>query len=248
MKKARTAYILGLGKSGLAALEYLQKQGFSVIGIDANAAALKQTLNLSALVGENEVKELDSTALFVKSPGIAWEHPLVKLALQNKLEITSEIELGLDELYKRGKKLYAITGSNGKTTTTTLVAHILNQAGKKATPCGNVGLPLLSCLDRDSDIYVVELSSYQIEQLKHPTFSGGVILNISPNHQDRYQSFESYQAAKFRLVELLLPEAQLFWAINSYLLKSSLPRPALWFSSKIMKCLCALKLLDMRRG
>ncbi len=206
----KRAYILGYGKSGQAAAAYLAKEGHPITIIDKRAREIREKEALECLE-EGEIGSFERGALFVKSPGIGWHHSLVIKAQEEGLELTSEIELGLLALFAKGKRLYAITGSNGKTTTTLLTAHILQASGMRAEPCGNVGIPILSCLDSEADIFIVELSSYQIEQLSKAVFSGAVILNISPNHLDHYEDLEAYKRAKFRLKELTLSGAPIFY-------------------------------------
>ena len=203
--------VLGLGISGKSALKYLSEQGKRVVGVDKNASKLKLEpfFQNYTLLGEEEV-HLSNFDCLVKSPGIPWEHPLVKEALDLGISVTSEMELALNVLQNKGKKLFAITGSNGKTTTTLLTTHILNVCGKKALACGNVGIPLLSEVNSDIDFFVVELSSFQLETLESKVFDAGCILNITPNHLDRYVNFDAYAKTKFRLQHCLKPEGKLF--------------------------------------
>lgn len=193
MKKA---LILGLGISGKSVIPYLKKLNYSIIEVDKHNENDPELLSY-----------IDEIDFLVKSPGISWSHPLVKKA---KGKVTSEVQLALQELKKSSKRIFVITGSNGKTTTTMLTAHILNHCGKKAVACGNIGLPLMTCIDMDAEILVGELSSYQTEDLEVKAIDIGVVLNITPNHLDRYDSFESYAKSKLHLAHALKEEGVFF--------------------------------------
>lgn len=203
MKKK--ALVLGMGVSGKSACDYLQKQGFDVVGVDKKISDYKTF----KVVDEEKALELDCD-LLVKSPGIAFSHPVAKKAQESGIKIVSDIDLGLAELYKKGKTLFAITGSNGKTTTTLLINHILNFAGMGSKAVGNIGHAILAELECEEKYLCVELSSYQLETYDQEVFTAGTILNITPNHLDRYDSFMDYAKAKFRLQDGLTKEGKLF--------------------------------------
>ena len=139
--------------------------------------------------------------LIVISPGISISHPLVEQALLRNIEVIAEVELAL-RFCKN--KVLAITGTNGKTTTTKLVEHILNKSSKKAVALGNVGKSFCSFLPFIKDeIIVLELSSFQLETMKFPTLEAASILNISHDHLDRYESFEDYAYEKCKIIRFL---------------------------------------------
>lgn len=211
MKKKNIVF-LGLGISGRVALSYFQKQGHTLIGVDKQKPILEKELSLPIFDEQEALHTIawDSIDLLVKSPGIAWTHPLCLVAKKHFIPITSEIEIALLALQHKNKKLFAITGSNGKTTTALLTTHILNSLGINSLCVGNVGVPLLSCIDHQADVFIIELSSYQIEQLQGAVLDGGVILNITPNHGERYSSFEAYAHAKLRLRQLIKKEGGFF--------------------------------------
>ncbi|NGX54624.1 MAG: UDP-N-acetylmuramoylalanine--D-glutamate ligase [Chlamydiae bacterium] len=198
--------VLGLGKSGQSVAAYLTRTGAEVIGVDRRAAELRPHLSFS--VHEDVV--CDGIDWVVKSPGIPAEHPWVLEAQERGLEVMGEMALACRLLQARSKTLLAITGSNGKTTTTLLTTHFLRHLGKKAIAVGNIGTPLISMIDHDAEIFVVELSSFQLEDLALPVFDAAIILNITPNHLDRYPSFEAYATAKLRLQHCLKPEGRLY--------------------------------------
>ncbi|MCL1902684.1 MAG: UDP-N-acetylmuramoyl-L-alanine--D-glutamate ligase [Alphaproteobacteria bacterium] len=194
------AAIIGLGKSGIAARRILSaRDGVTDFTLfDDN--------------GERPVSEFtDTFDITVISPGI----PPAKIINRPK-KFTSEIELGLNNL-PDGARVIAITGTDGKSTTTTLTAQILKEAGHPAVACGNFGYPLADAvLDHGAGtIFVVELSSYQLDLLPaHPYFDAACILNIAPDHLDRYGTFENYAASKYRIKQMLKPGAKFFDADN----------------------------------
>lgn len=176
--------IIGLGISGRAVRAFCEKRGDTVSVYDDALAP--------------DPVPLEGINLAIKSPGIAFSHPFVQAVQKREIPLIGEIDLALKEI--QGKTLYAVTGSNGKTTTVLLATHLLNMAGKKAAAVGNVGTPLISQIDADVEIFVVELSSFQLESITPaPYFDAGVLLNLTPNHLDRHKTFEAYAKAKLRL-------------------------------------------------
>lgn len=214
--------VLGLGVSGRAAAEFLLEQNNSVLGVDSD----RELLNTNEELGDLETKGLhyqydsdflnwDEIAQLVVSPGISPKHPIYQGALERDVPITGEAELALPHF---DKPLVAVTGTNGKTTVTLLVEHILNTAGIKAKALGNVGTPLCSYLLNPSldEVFVVELSSYQLETMRSPVFDAAVLLNITPDHLDRYANMQEYAKAKLRLQFLLKASAAFFVQADAY--------------------------------
>lgn len=204
--------ILGLGVSGRSVLRYLRECNCQVIGIDKRAREFENDPFFAniPLYSEEQTIVYSEISAIVKSPGIAWGHPVLKEAIARNIPITSEMEIACQALQKRKKTLFAITGSNGKTTTTLLTTHLLIQNGLKAVAVGNVGRPLLSEIDSDHDFFIVELSSFHLETLHLPLFDAACLLNISNNHLDRYDSLEHYAKTKFQMLRCLKKEAKLF--------------------------------------
>lgn len=208
--------ILGLGLSGRSAAYFLMQQGAVVTGVDQNENLLNSHHEILVLkqaglkthvdLPTQQVQEFD---LIVVSPGIPQTHPLYHAAIQANCEVIGEIELGLRSVKN---PIIGITGTNGKTTVTLLVTHILNQSGKPAKALGNVGVPLTKELltINPEDVIVLELSSYQLETLFQPVLSVGVILNITPDHLDRYGQMEAYAKAKFYMERCLKPGRPLY--------------------------------------
>lgn len=197
------ALVIGLGISGTSAAQFLLKKGFSVTGVDKQP---KQIAGIDVRLDSDSIRVGDFD-LVILSPGIPQTHPLIEQALKLGIETIGEAELALR--YLPGKKL-GITGTNGKTTVTLLTTHILNEMGTKARAVGNVGDPLTSQMDDPAEVFVVELSSYQLETMSSRVLDRAVILNITPDHLDRYSSMEEYANAKFRIKNCLKENGELF--------------------------------------
>ena len=212
------ALIIGLGVSGKASAELLLSKGFSVTAADRRFDALKNEPRSQELIqrGLNVISDtaeisLSPFSLVVVSPGIVPSHPLLQKAKIAGIELLGEIELALRHLPNRC--ILGVTGTNGKTTTVLLTAHILNAFGFKAAAVGNVGAALSGyALSPDKDeILVVELSSFQLETLSlKPWFNAAAILNITPNHLNRHASMEEYREAKLRIGRCLKPGGKIF--------------------------------------
>ena len=183
------AAIIGYGKSGAAALRLLKLKGYEVVEIfdDKN----ENYKNISEY--KDEYDEV------VVSPGIDMSK------YENiKGNITSEIELSYNYMNKDAK-IIGITGTNGKSTTTFITAQILNNAGVKACACGNIGYAFGDAvIDKaDTQVYVIELSSFQIELLKRFKAVAGCIINVTQDHLDRYVTMEKYYEAKLKLLDFI---------------------------------------------
>lgn len=207
--------VIGLGVSGKSAALFLKKQGAHVIGVDRDYTILEDSPEFDGLhamgiecFSENCLLDIKSFNLVVVSPGVPKTHSLYQAALKAGIEVIGEIELAFRSL---NKTILGVTGTNGKTTVTLLVEHVLNHWGKKAKALGNVGVPLTEALGEDDyEIAVVELSSFQLETLRSPVVDRGVILNITPDHLDRYSSFEEYAKAKIRMQSFLKEGGELY--------------------------------------
>lgn len=196
---------MGAARSGIACTRFLQARGATVALNDrkslaewsAEALALK-TDGIALLPGEAPGWLLDQIDLLVISPGVPTRAIPIRYAERAGAEVIGEVELAYRFLQGR---IVAITGSNGKTTTTSLVGQLLKEAGLKVQVGGNIGRPLISMVESSSPDgwTVAELSSFQLETIKdfHPTVA--MVLNVTPNHMDRYDSFNDYAAAKHRI-------------------------------------------------
>ncbi|MDD2376944.1 MAG: UDP-N-acetylmuramoyl-L-alanine--D-glutamate ligase [Clostridia bacterium] len=191
--------VIGIGVSNIPAIEYLNSLGAVITACDkkiklGDECSKLFDLNLSFNLGENYLSDLTSYDYILRSPGIKPFTKELEEAKDKGVQIISEIEL-LVSLCPC--KIIGITGSDGKTTTTTLVSKFLKEAGFNVYLGGNIGIPLFSKLDKinKNDIVVVELSSFQLMSMKEsPTIS--CITNISPNHLDYHRSFEEYVLSK----------------------------------------------------
>ncbi len=203
--KGKKVLVVGLGKSGLAAALFLRRRGAQVTVSDVRSAEafakdipalLDEGINVEA--GGHGLLTFRRQDLIVVSPGVPLETPELVQAQSFGLPIIGELELAARFL--KGKTI-AITGSNGKTTTTTLVGEILKESGKPTLVGGNIGVPVVALIEESTDDTwsVLEVSSFQLESTQefHPAIA--VILNITPDHLDRHGSFENYALAKERI-------------------------------------------------
>ncbi|MBI5272441.1 MAG: UDP-N-acetylmuramoyl-L-alanine--D-glutamate ligase [Chlamydiia bacterium] len=189
-----------------SALLLLQKKN-RVKAADRKALALREESEIQKLlhlglelVTDNSDLSLQKISLIVLSPGIERSHPLVQKGVREGIEIVGEVELALRFL--PDMRMFGITGSNGKTTTVLLTAHILNGAGIPAVALGNVGtaLSLYAANPHPQDTLVIELSSFQLETMHTLNrFDVGIVLNLTPNHLNRHASMQEYAEAKLRL-------------------------------------------------
>ncbi len=208
--------ILGGGESGVGAAILGKDKGMDVFLSDSGTLAPKYADILRAENipfeegGHTEALILNADEV-VKSPGIPPTAPLVEKLAAQGTPIISEIELA--GRYTRSK-MVCITGSNGKTTTTTLITHILTSGGVDASPAGNVGRSLAYQVAREPhDVYVVELSSFQLENMYDFKANIAVLLNITPDHLDRYDfEMQNYINAKFRIIRnMTADDVFIYW-------------------------------------
>ncbi len=195
---SRRALVVGLGRSGRAAATLLARRGWRVVAVDGAAVDAPELVEAGVEVRAPWSEPVEGVDLVVKSPGVPGAAPPVAAARAAGAPVWSEIELAAREL---PNPLLAVTGTNGKTTTTELTAHLLRAAGLEAHACGNQGTPLAGLVDRvDPRAWlVVECSSFQLEDVHtfHP--AGAVLLNLAPDHLDRHGDEAAYLAAKLRV-------------------------------------------------
>lgn len=220
--------ILGAGESGAGAAVLAKKEGFDVFVSDMSEikTRYKSMLNEYGIVWE-EKQHTESLILnadeVIKSPGIPDKAPIIKKLLAQKTSIISEIEFA--GRYTNAKMI-CITGSNGKTTTTMLVYHILKNAGLKVGLAGNVGNSLAFQVATASfDYYVVELSSFQLDGMTEFKADIAILLNITPDHLDRYDyNFQNYVDSKFKITQNQTEQdAFIFWE-NDPVIKAELEK------------------------
>jgi len=192
--------IIGAAKSGVAAANFLAKRGEEVILADSKVdPALPYELDprVEKAFGRDDVALLDGVDEIVVSPGVPLGIPLLVEAGKHSMPVIGEIELAYRHLTGT---VIAITGSNGKSTTTSLIGEILRVAGREPIVAGNIGEPLIASLDFERPrMYVLELSSFQLEAIDKFRANIAVLLNITPDHMDRYTNFDAYAAAKQRV-------------------------------------------------
>ncbi len=204
--KGRKSLVLGAGKSGVASAKFLAESGAVVALHDKKpvdewseaARSLKESHNVGLMSDQIPSWLLDQIDLIVISPGVPTNTIPVRYVDRKDGEVIGEVELAYR--FMKGR-IVGITGSNGKTTTTTLIGELLKNAGIKTQIGGNIGTPLLSLAESSDDKTwtVVELSSFQLETIKDFRPHVAICLNVTPNHLDRYDSFTDYAAAKHRI-------------------------------------------------
>jgi UDP-N-acetylmuramoylalanine--D-glutamate ligase len=200
--------VYGLARSGIATAKALLASGARVTAWDAKEEARRKAPPTAEIrnLDEADLSEFDS---LVVTPGLPLNrHPIARRAREAGVQIIGDIELfarAQPELPPH--KVVGITGTNGKSTTTALVHHILKTAGLPTTMGGNIGLPILAQDPLpEGGVYVLELSSYQIDLTQSLDCDVAVLLNITPDHLDRYESFEAYAASKNRLLDMQSPD------------------------------------------
>ncbi len=202
----KTVAVFGLGKSGLLSVAALVKGGAEVIAFDDDAKKVEQAKAAGFATQNLNDADWSKIAALVLAPGVPLTHPsphwTAQLAGKAGVEIIGDVELFCRErqVYGRDCPLIAITGTNGKSTTTALTAHLLKSAGRDVQMGGNIGVPVLDLEPfAPGRIYVLEVSSYQIDLAPslHPTV--GILLNVTEDHLDRHGSMDNYAAIKVLL-------------------------------------------------
>ena len=205
--KGKRVLVVGLGKSGIASALFLADHGARVAVSDTKSEEelhheIPQLLDRGIVVeaGYHNERTFKEQELIVISPGVPSDVPQLEQARQAGIPVIGEVELAAR--YLKGQ-IVAITGSNGKTTTTTLTGEIIAAGGKKTLVGGNIGTPAISFVETATDDtwIVLEVSSFQLETIEtfHPKIA--VVLNLTPDHLDRHHTFENYAAAKARIFE-----------------------------------------------
>ncbi|HEU4680725.1 MAG TPA: UDP-N-acetylmuramoyl-L-alanine--D-glutamate ligase [Gemmatimonadales bacterium] len=216
----REVAVVGLGKSGVSATLLLRSLGVPVYASDsgsgANFDAWAETLRKAGAqvdVGGHNLDRIARAAAVVVAPGVPPGVPALQAACRAGLDVHAEVDIGF--LALRGTRCIGITGTNGKTTTTALIAHVLNSAGLRAETAGNIGRPLCD-VARSSDPpdwLALELSSFQLHDSPNLRPAMGVLTNLAPNHLDRYATLDEYYSDKALLFRN--GEPQSFWVTNA---------------------------------
>jgi UDP-N-acetylmuramoylalanine--D-glutamate ligase len=199
-----TVAVVGLGKSGVAATRLLAREDVRVYASDGSdhpyaGAAAAELLGLPGVeveLGRHDLAKIRAAAGVVVSPGVPPDAPPLTAAREAGVEIVSELDLGFRALTQT--RSIAVTGTNGKTTTTALVAHLLNVAGLRAAAAGNIGRPLADIAVAGDRYHwlAVEVSSFQLHDSPHFAPEIGIVTNLAPDHLDRYPSVDAYYADK----------------------------------------------------
>ena len=197
------AVIVGLGKTGLSCFRYLSNQGLNVAITDSREEP-PELLELraefesaSVYLGQINEQVLLASDQIILSPGVSLDNKSIKLSIENNIPVFGDIELFCQ---KAQAPIIAVSGSNGKSTVTTIVAEMTRLAGLKTYVGGNIGIPALDLLsDSTPDLYVLELSSFQLETTYSLNAHASVVLNVSPDHMDRYSSLKDYANTKKRI-------------------------------------------------
>lgn len=200
--------IIGFGKSGKSLLQFFTaKEAQTLIYDDRQVSeADKECCPIYHQIDDIPFDKID---LIACSPGVPPTHPVLLKAQKYGIPIRGEIQIGLDDLKNT---TIGITGTNGKSTLTSLIAHILNHANVTAKAVGNIGVPITSLQNEglSNEVLVIELSSYQIDTLEKKCLDFGLILNITPDHLNRYHTFSNYANAKLRLKNFIKEKNQFF--------------------------------------
>ncbi|MFM1911683.1 MAG: UDP-N-acetylmuramoyl-L-alanine:D-glutamate ligase [Pseudomonadota bacterium] len=203
--KDKQVLVLGLGDTGLSALRWLHRQGARLSVADTRetppgVATLQAELpSVKLHTGAFTEAVFNDAEIIVISPGVPMAEPMVQDAVKRGVPVVGDVEL-FAQYKPAGAKVIAITGANGKSTVTTLVGEMCKAAGLKTVVAGNIGLPVLDTLNGDlTDVYVLELSSFQLETTSSLNADAATVLNISEDHMDRYDGLDDYAQAKARV-------------------------------------------------
>ena len=201
--RGESVLVIGTKRSGLGAIELLLKQGARVRAMDAQPLPPEEQARFDALgvpVAIQSGENMGNARLIVLSPAVPWDLPMLDEARRRGIRVIGEVELAASFLQG---PVIGITGSNGKTTTTALIGHLLKECGIPAQVGGNIGtaVTLLIGTSRPEQWNVLELSSFQLEATDQFRAGIGVCLNVTPDHLDRHHTFEAYASAKGRLFE-----------------------------------------------
>lgn len=217
--REREVAVIGLARSGRAVAILLKKHGYNVYASDVasspetgRCAGELRALGIDVDVGRHDLDRLERAGLVVTSPGVPPSARPLAFARENGIPVASEVEVALN--FIDGPRIIAVTGTNGKTTTTALIAHLLRGLDTEAIEAGNIGTPLSEIANRDQQPQWIslEMSSFQLHDTPSLKPVVGVLTNLSPDHLDRYANVEEYYADKARL--FANADGNSVWVIN----------------------------------
>lgn len=191
--------IVGLGVTGLSVVRFLHKQQKNIVVVDSrNEPPGLQELekdypDVTVYLGEFDEALFMGAQQIIVSPGVALKEPVIQHAITQGVEVVGDIELFAQKV---SAPVIAVTGSNGKSTVITLLGEMAQAAGVNAVVGGNIGIPALQLINSNADLYILELSSFQLESLHSLKPVAAAVLNVSPDHMDRYESYAEYIEAK----------------------------------------------------
>jgi len=205
--EGRKVLVLGLGDTGLSSIRWLAKRGAQVRAADtreappALGAVQAEHPHVPLALGAFREALLEGVDTVVASPGVALREPVLRAALERGIEVVGDVEIFARELARRGDRarVLGVTGTNGKSSVTALARDMAHAAGLRAQAVGNIGAPVLDALEEAAELYIIELSSYQLETTASLALDAGTVLNVTQDHLDRYDSFEDYAQAKARI-------------------------------------------------
>ncbi len=216
----REVAVIGLGRSGIAAARLLNAMSVAVYASDQNQAMGQapgvidlRERGVAIELGHHDYDRIRRAVAVVLSPGVPPDAEAVRAAREGSNDIRAEVDLGFEALPDDWHTI-CVTGTNGKTTTTALIAHLLQSAGVSAQAVGNIGVPLCDAILSPSPPrwMVVELSSFQLHDTRHHRPTVGLLTNLAPDHLDRYPSVDAYYADKRRLFLHASPSS--IWVLN----------------------------------
>ncbi len=204
VRRGAKTLVVGLGKTGLSCVRHLSARGVALAVADSRSnppgleTLQEEFPNTALFVGGFEPAAFEAAERLVVSPGVSVNEPAIRGAIERGVPVVGDIELFAEEA---AAPVVAITGSNGKSTVTTILGEFARRAGLNAGVGANLGTPALELLDPARELYVLELSSFQLETTWTLRPRVAVVLNVSPDHMDRYANLDDYSAAKAKIYE-----------------------------------------------
>lgn len=201
-KETAKVLVVGLGKTGLSVAYYLRRLGLQFAIVDSrkkppyNDDLLADMPDVAVFTGGFDQSVFDVATHMVVSPGVSMDEPMIQQAIAQGVRSLSDIDLFACSV---SEPVVAITGSNGKSTVTTMLGSMVKAAGKRVAVGGNLGTPALDLLAEQAEIYILELSSFQLERTSQLNAVAATVLNVSADHMDRYASMEAYAEKKHRV-------------------------------------------------